>query len=359
MNNDAPDIYLMKREKSRAGCLRTLLIAAVVVAAGLAVWAVQRWRSAPAEPPVEFPAGAPDAPLPDAPLPVPPEDFAPPADNTPESPSGGAGGPPAEPPATPESPQPEQPVVSSPVPPPPPPPPPSGDASAFLADAKAKQSAGEYDAAREAALQALDAAPGDPAVEAFLSEIAMPLLASRRPMAGKVEYTVASGDSLGKIAGKFNTPVALIARANEIRNDRINVGQTLLLLDGKSHVFTVRVSKSANSLALYLDGRFFKRYRVATGRDGKTPTGTYKIVEKTEHPTWFPSGRAPIPYGSEENELGTHWLALDRPGYGIHGTWHPETIGTQSSDGCVRMLNEEVEELFSILPRGTVVEIVE
>ncbi len=39
--------------------------------------------------------------------------------------------------------------------------------------------------------------------------------------------------------------------------------------------------------------------------------------------------------------------------YGIHGTTQPETVGTQSSAGCVRMRNEEVEELFTFLPRGT------
>ena len=160
-----------------------------------------------------------------------------------------------------------------------------------------------------------------------------------------------------KIAGKFNTPVPLIARANGIRGDRINVGQRLLLLDGKAHPFSVTVSKSANSLVVLLDGRFFKRYVCATGRDGKTPEGTFKIVEKTEHPTWYPSGRPPIPYGTPENQLGTHWLALDRPGYGIHGTWDPDSLGSQSSDGCVRLCNDDIEELFSILPRGTAVTI--
>jgi len=372
MNNDAPDIYLMKREKSRAGCLRTLAIAATVVAVAAGVWAFRHFRSSdPETPPVEFPEGAPEEPLPDAPMPetaaVDAETDAAPVAVDAKAETGGADRPADASPASPAPPlsataplpaAPAAPPASA-TTPPPPPPPPSGDASAFLADAKAKQSAGEYDAAREAALRALGAAPGDPAVEAFLSDIAMPLLASRRAMAGKVEYVVVSGDSLGKIAAKFNTPVALIARANELKNDRINIGQRLLLLDGKSHAFAVRVSKSANTLTLNLDGRFFKRYRVATGRDGKTPAGTYKIVEKTEHPTWFPSGRAPIPYGTPENELGTHWLALDLPGYGIHGTWAPETIGSQSSDGCIRMLNEDVEELFSILPRGTAVEIVE
>jgi lipoprotein-anchoring transpeptidase ErfK/SrfK len=44
-------------------------------------------------------------------------------------------------------------------------------------------------------------------------------------------------------------------------------------------------------------------------------------------------------------------------GYGIHGTWLPETIGTESSNGCIRMKNEEVNELYSILPYKTEVTI--
>ena len=60
-----------------------------------------------------------------------------------------------------------------------------------------------------------------------------------------------------------------------------------------------------------------------------------------------------IESGSPENSLGTRWLGFDKKGYGIHGTVEPETIGQQVSQGCVRMLNEDVEELYDLLPRGT------
>ena len=59
--------------------------------------------------------------------------------------------------------------------------------------------------------------------------------------------------------------------------------------------------------------------------------------------------------------LGTRWMALKGTesktfmyrGYGIHGTIERDSIGTQASNGCVRMLNEQVEELFDIVPSGT------
>jgi len=49
----------------------------------------------------------------------------------------------------------------------------------------------------------------------------------------------------------------------------------------------------------------------------------------------------------------------DVRGYGIHGTWEPSSIGKAESAGCIRMRNEEVEELYSLIPNGTAVEIVE
>ena len=98
-------------------------------------------------------------------------------------------------------------------------------------------------------------------------------------------------------------------------------------------------------------------HRVATGRDNKTPVGTFKITDKIMHPTWHRSGGAPVLYGDPANPLGTHWLAIDLPGYGLHGTWEPDQLGAQTSDGCVRLLNDHIEELYTILPKGTLVTI--
>ena len=92
----------------------------------------------------------------------------------------------------------------------------------------------------------------------FLNGLAMPLLASERPMAEKVDYTVQSGDFLGKLAGKFNTPVALIAKANDIPGAMIRVGETLRVFDGNNHVFALEVSKSRNDLLVTLDGPLFQ-----------------------------------------------------------------------------------------------------
>ena len=52
-------------------------------------------------------------------------------------------------------------------------------------------------------------------------------------------------------------------------------------------------------------------------------------------------------------------MGIDVPGYGIHGTTEPESIGYQATEGCVRMHNSDVEELFTIVPPGTEVIIVD
>ncbi|MDR0993626.1 MAG: L,D-transpeptidase family protein [Verrucomicrobiota bacterium] len=348
--NSAPDIYLMKREKSRAGCMMMMivLLAALVLAAIFGIYNWHQNRDVEQAAPVEFPAA--------------PVEADPPFVDLPEMPESPVPEPP--PPIEQAAPQPAAPAPAPVLPPPGPvaeplPAPSGDDAEALLARARERLQAGDYQAAREIGLEALAVRADDKATEAFLSELAMPLLASQRPMPEKVDYVVQSGDYLGKLAATFNTPVALIAKANHIQGATIRVGQSLRLLDGNQHRFAVQVSKSRNDLLLTLDGRFFKRYRVSTGENAKTPVGVYKITEKIAQPTWHKPGERPIPYGDPENLLGTHWLALDLPGYGLHGTWEPDSIGRQTSAGCIRLLNDEIEELYSILPKGTVVTITE
>jgi lipoprotein-anchoring transpeptidase ErfK/SrfK len=78
-----------------------------------------------------------------------------------------------------------------------------------------------------------------------------------------------------------------------------------------------------------------------------------------DDPTWYAPGGKIIPPGDPRNILGSRWLGLDKPGYGIHGTTEPSSIGRSVTAGCVRMLNKDVEELFVILPVGTEVAILD
>ncbi|MCP5120636.1 MAG: L,D-transpeptidase, partial [bacterium] len=58
----------------------------------------------------------------------------------------------------------------------------------------------------------------------------------------------------------------------------------------------------------------------------------------------------------KDNPLGTRWLGVSKPHYGIHGTNLPESIGKRASGGCIRLHNAHVEELFELVEIGDTVE---
>lgn len=188
-----------------------------------------------------------------------------------------------------------------------------------------------------------------------LGEINLSRLCSRESEPLTFSYAVRPGDSLAVIAARHRTTADLIRKVNRLPSDVIHPGQTLNI---PAESFSVRVSKSRNTLTLLYGGEFFREYPVGTGRDSSSPEGEFTIVTKLIDPPWFHEGEV-IPPFDDRNILGTRWMGFDDPyaAYGIHGTTKPETVGTQSSDGCVRMRNRDVEELFIFLPRGTRVEI--
>ena len=233
---------------------------------------------------------------------------------------------------------------------------------AMIADARSAIEAGQL-ADAQAILAKITANHSDPEAIELLGKVNMQLLKAPLMMPGKEYYVIQSGDYLQKIAKKYNTTVALLKTMNGLESDTIRLGDRLLVFNGN---FSIRVSKSRNELALLLGGKLFKRYSVGPGMFGKTPAVEFTLVDKIVEPPWTrPSDNRQIEYGDPENVLGSRWMAIkstDHPeltGFGIHGTWERDSIGKQSSAGCIRMLNEDVEELFDLVPRKTSVTISE
>jgi L,D-transpeptidase ErfK/SrfK len=118
--------------------------------------------------------------------------------------------------------------------------------------------------------------------------------------------------------------------------------------------------------------RLVYTFPIGIGRENwETPLGDFKVVEKMENPVWTApqsvlaeaerEGRqvqAVVPPGPD-NPLGEHALMLDAPGYLIHGTNKPLTIGRRVSHGCMRMYPEDVEQLIYRVPRGVSVKIID
>jgi lipoprotein-anchoring transpeptidase ErfK/SrfK len=188
------------------------------------------------------------------------------------------------------------------------------------------------------------------AIQKHLGDISLDIILSNVETPNNTEIReVQAGDSLGKIAKQYNTTVDLIKQSNGLANDVIRVGQRLRVWKGK---FSIFVDKSQNILILKNGDEVVKVYNVSTGLNNSTPVGKFKITSKLVDPVWFKSG-AVVPPESPANVLGTRWMGFDIAGYGIHGTTEPDKIGQQVTAGCVRMRNEEVEQLYMLVPTGT------
>ncbi|MBQ6130978.1 MAG: L,D-transpeptidase family protein [Selenomonadaceae bacterium] len=116
---------------------------------------------------------------------------------------------------------------------------------------------------------------------------------------------------------------------------------------------------SASRLMLFYDGDTkLAVYHLGLGKvSTPTPTGYYKIKSKEINPPWIdPSDpEFEVPSGPD-NPLGYRWMEISG-NYGIHGTNRPESIGGYVSNGCIRMNERDVEELFDAVEVGTPVEI--
>ena len=103
------------------------------------------------------------------------------------------------------------------------------------------------------------------------------------------------------------------------------------------------------------------RYGIGVGRPGFTWSGTKTITRKAQWPDWRPPSemlkrRPDLPHfmeGGPENPLGARAMYLGSSMYRIHGTNEPSTIGQNVSSGCIRMTNDDVQDLYERVRVGT------
>lgn len=124
---------------------------------------------------------------------------------------------------------------------------------------------------------------------------------------------------------------------------------------------TVIIDTANTFLYLVMGDGTAIRYGIGVGRDGFTWAGRERISRMAEWPDWHPPAEMieRQPYlprfmaGGEGNPLGARALYLGKTLYRIHGTNQPSTIGTFVSSGCVRLLNEDIEDLYQRVTVGT------
>lgn len=137
---------------------------------------------------------------------------------------------------------------------------------------------------------------------------------------------------------------------------------------------TIAVFPRDRYLYLVEGGGLARRYGIGVGKAGLAFSGSATIGRKAKWPSWRPTKnmirRDPKKYaryaggvpGGPNNPLGSRALYLYRDGqdtlYRIHGTTEPWTIGKAVSNGCIRMINEHVEDLYERIPVGAQVVVV-
>jgi hypothetical protein len=112
-------------------------------------------------------------------------------------------------------------------------------------------------------------------------------------------------------------------------------------------------------LKLFSNGSLVKEYPVAVGKPtSKSPLGSFVIRNKVINPYWNNKGNTVAP--GPKNPLGIRWMGISAPRgtYGIHGNNIPSSIGTFASGGCIRMYNNDVEELYATVSLTTPVQII-
>jgi lipoprotein-anchoring transpeptidase ErfK/SrfK len=124
---------------------------------------------------------------------------------------------------------------------------------------------------------------------------------------------------------------------------------------------TVIIDTANTYLYLVMPGGKAMRYGIGVGREGFTWSGVKTVERKSEWPDWLPPSDmlARQPYlprfmaGGPGNPLGARAMYLSGSIYRIHGTNKPSSIGQHVSSGCIRMLNEDVIDLYSRTQLGT------
>ncbi len=192
-----------------------------------------------------------------------------------------------------------------------------------------------------------------------------------------MSYRTRNGDSLYAIAGRLGQRWEYLARTNDLQPPfALSIGKTLQI--NNRHIFPqssvsegLLLNLPGHMIYLFANGTLVKRFPVAIGRpDWQTPNGTFTIMGKFKNPTWTvpqsiqeemqKEGRLvveKVPPGPD-NPLGKYWLPLSAAGYGIHSTIWPESIGHSTSHGCIRMLPEDIGELFPYIKPGTPISII-
>jgi lipoprotein-anchoring transpeptidase ErfK/SrfK len=178
-----------------------------------------------------------------------------------------------------------------------------------------------------------------------------------------------------KLSERFHSTPELLAKLNPgMELDALRAGQAIHVPAVRSpeasgeRVARIVVSGRGTYLhAMDESGRILYHFpSTLGGRYSPSPTGDFRVTSVARDPDWH--YQPAILHGVDDDDeeaiipagpnvpVGTVWIALSEPHYGIHGTNEPRTIGYASSNGCVRLTNWDAEFLARFVRPGTPVE---
>ncbi|MBL8861252.1 MAG: L,D-transpeptidase family protein [Planctomycetes bacterium] len=191
---------------------------------------------------------------------------------------------------------------------------------------------------------------------------------------GLVLHTVAKGENPTVIAARYDVGSGLLGYLNEsFEPKKLRVGQRLKVLDASHGELELSIDRATFRLTAWRQlaqgGRVLVLFApVGLGAaDSPTPTGQTRITTRVLEPQWTdPDTRQVFGPKDPRNVLGGYWIALDpdglggRRGIGLHGyTGSPadDWLEKPGSQGCIRLLQKDVDRVFHLATEGTVVEI--
>ncbi len=157
-------------------------------------------------------------------------------------------------------------------------------------------------------------------------------------------HVVQTGDQLENIAKDYDVSWEYLAKLNRTDAKKIRPGQKLKVIRGP---FAAVVDLSDREMTIHSHGHFVARFEVGIGQDSSSPIGTHKVTEKRRDPIYYgPEGV--IARDDPQNPLGEYWLDLGDD-YGIHGTIDDASISKSEFQGCIRMKNRDIADVYDLL----------
>lgn len=181
------------------------------------------------------------------------------------------------------------------------------------------------------------------------------------------EHVVQSGESFDPIARSLRRGGTLVhygwladfngkRRSDGTRNYTLRAGERLKI---PTVALRIEVWRQLRLTVVFAGEAPVRLYPVSVGQPGhETPVGEFVVGKHEKEPVWWVQGHEALPYGHPDNPLGSRWLGFQEPSeYGFHGTNNGDSIGSFETQGCIRMRNADVEDLYDLIPDGTTVTI--